>query len=142
VENLLKPEPAMMKEFVGKPEDKIRNFMDPRNPVMSGVVQNQDAYMKGKIAQRAYYDKVPNAVRQAMNDFYRLTGRRYELIERYRMVDAEYAVVGLGGMMETAMASVDWIRDNVGIKIGVVHVTCFRPFPAKEVIEALGKVKS
>ena len=38
-----------------------------------------------------------------------VSASRYELIERYRMDDAEYAVVGLGGMMETAMASVDWM---------------------------------
>jgi pyruvate-ferredoxin/flavodoxin oxidoreductase len=142
VENLLKAEPEMMKEYVGHASAKIRNFMDPTNPVMSGVVQNQDAYMKGKIAQRAFYDKVPEIVRNAMEEFYRLTGRRYDLVERYQMDDAEYALVGMGGMMETAMATVDWIRENVGIKVGVVHVICYRPFPARDIIEALGKVKA
>src|SRR5437588_2285913 len=34
VENLLKPEPEMMKEYIGPAEAKIRNLMDPRNPVM------------------------------------------------------------------------------------------------------------
>src|SRR5207253_648548 len=121
VENLLKPEPEMMKDYVGHPGAKIRNFMDPRNPVMSGVVQNQDAYMKGKIAQRHFYDRVPAAVRKAMDEFYRLTGRRYDLVERYRMDDAEYALIGMGGMMETAMATVDWIREKRGIKVGVLH---------------------
>ena len=26
---------------------------------MTGVVQNQDSYMKGRIGQRAYYDRIP-----------------------------------------------------------------------------------
>ena len=141
VENLLKPEPEMMKEFIGHPSAKLRNFMDPSNPVMSGVVQNQDAYMKGKIAHGHFYDKIPQAVRNAMSEFYKLTGRRYDLVERYRMDDAEYAVVGLGGMMETAMAAVDWIRQKAGIKVGVLHVTCDRPFPAAKVLDALKSVK-
>ena len=41
---------------------------------MSGVVQNQDSYMKGKIAQRAYYDRVPAAVEDAMEVFYQKHG--------------------------------------------------------------------
>src|SRR5256714_62024 len=51
IENVRLPEPEMMKIYVGHPSHKLRNFMDPEVPVMSGVVQNQDAYMKGKIAQ-------------------------------------------------------------------------------------------
>jgi len=48
VENVRLIEPEFMKEFIGKPEDKLINLMDPANPVMSGSVQNQDSYMKGK----------------------------------------------------------------------------------------------
>src|SRR6187397_941652 len=42
VERALLPEPEFMKEFVGKPEDKLTNLLDPNNPIMSGTVQNQD----------------------------------------------------------------------------------------------------
>ena len=58
------------------------NLMDPANPMMSGVVQNQDSYMKGKIAQRWYYDQVEPALRDAFDEFYRKTGRRYDFVER------------------------------------------------------------
>ncbi len=59
VETVRLPEPEFMKEFIGSPKDKLTNLMDPTNPMMSGVVQNQDSYMKGKIAQRWYYDRIP-----------------------------------------------------------------------------------
>jgi pyruvate-ferredoxin/flavodoxin oxidoreductase len=65
VEKARLPELEFMKEFVGKPEDKIFNLMDPASPIMSGVVQNQDSYMKGKIAQRWYYDRVGPALEGA-----------------------------------------------------------------------------
>lgn len=142
VEDVLLIEPEMMRDFVGKPEEKLVNLFDPYNPVMTGVVQNQDSYMKGKIAQREYYDRVPNAVQNAMDEFYRLTGRRYQMIDGYRVEDAEYAVVGMGCMMETAKATIDYIRETTGIKLGVVHVTCYRPFPGPQLVEMLKHLKA
>src|SRR3954470_16762289 len=41
VETVRLLEPAFMKEFVGNPRDRLLNLMDPANPLMSGVVQNQ-----------------------------------------------------------------------------------------------------
>ncbi len=142
VENVLLPETALMKTFISNPNESLTNFFDPYNPIMTGVVQNQDSYMKGKIAQRGYYDTVMPALKNTMVDYYRLTGRRYEVVESYRMDDAEYAIVGMGTIIDTTEATIDWIRTNLGIKVGAVHVTCFRPFPAKEIVKALQGVRA
>ncbi|KAB2664441.1 MAG: pyruvate ferredoxin oxidoreductase [Verrucomicrobia bacterium] len=142
VENLRLQEPEMMKQYVGDPNERLRCLFDPRNPLMSGVVQNQDAYMKGKVAQRAFYDQVPAAVQEAMDKFHAMTGRRYSMIDGYRLEDAEYAVVGMGGMMETASAAVDYLRSKYGLKVGVLHVTCFAPFPATQIVAALRHLKA
>src|SRR5262245_17583983 len=83
VESVRLIEPEFMKAFVGKPEDKLTNMMDPANPIMSGVVQNQDSYMKGKIAQRWYYDQVAPALTEAFEEFFRHTGRRYDFVDAY-----------------------------------------------------------
>jgi pyruvate-ferredoxin/flavodoxin oxidoreductase len=137
IENVLLPEPEFMKQYIGPPGAKLINLMDPDRPVMSGVVQNQDSYMKGKIAQRAYYDRVPLALERAMQEFYERTGRRYGLVEPYRLEDAEYAIVGMGGLAETAQATVDYLRKTEGLRIGSLHVTAFRPFPGPQIVEAL-----
>ena len=142
IENVRLPELEFMKEFIGDPTQKLRNLMDPNFPIMSGVVQNQDSYMKGKIAQRNVYDLVPAAVQEAMDTFAAQTGRRYQMVDRYKMEDAEYAVVGMGGMMETAQAAVDYIRATMGVKVGAIHVTCFAPFPATQLVAALKNVKA
>src|SRR5256714_7300819 len=63
VETVRLPETAFMKEYIGAPSEKLMNLMDPANPVMSGVVQNQDSYMKGKIAQRWYYDRIDDVLK-------------------------------------------------------------------------------
>ena len=70
VEKVSLPELEFMKEFIGSPAEKLVNLMDPANPMMSGVVQNQDSYMKGKIAQRWYYDRVGPALVEAFDVFY------------------------------------------------------------------------
>ena len=142
VENARLPEPELMKEFVGDPREKIRNFIDPSNPIQIGVVQNQDSYMKGKIAQRYFYDHLKAFLRRAMREYSELTGREYDLIEPYRLEDAEYAIVAMGTMAETAMATVDWIRENKGIKVGVLNVRTFRPFPGPEIVDALKHLKA
>src|SRR5260370_41758737 len=135
-------EPDMMKQYVGNPSERLRNLMDPQIPLMSGVVQNQDSYMKGKIAHGRYYDKVMPALKKAMHEFYLLTGRRYDVVMPYRLADAEYAIVGSGCMIETAEAAVDYMRDRLGIKVGLLHISSFRPFPSTDIVRALRHVKA
>ncbi|MDD5558174.1 2-oxoacid:acceptor oxidoreductase family protein [Candidatus Methylomirabilis sp.] len=144
IENLLLPEPELMKEFIGDPHagTRLRNLMNPLKPIMSGVVQNQDSYMKGKIAQRFFYDRLPAIVERVMEQYYSLTGRRYGPVEAYRLEDADYAIVGMGGLVETAMATVDDLRARRGVRAGALHVTCFRPFPGPQIVEAMKHLKA
>jgi pyruvate-ferredoxin/flavodoxin oxidoreductase len=132
----------MMKSYVGDPKEKLINLMDPNYPVMSGIVQNQDSYMKGKIAQREFYEKVEDSVVEAMEMFYQLTGRVYNMIEPYRLDDAEFAIVGFGSLIETAEATVDYLREERGLKVGALHITCFCPFPGTQIVDALKHLKA
>src|SRR5262249_15421592 len=142
IENVRLPEPELMKQFAGHPSERMHRLFDTRVPLMSGVVQNQDSYMKGKIAQRRWYDRVLPTLKAVMDEYSRLTGRKYDVVMPYRLEDADYAIVGSGCMIETAEASVDYIRETLGIKVGLLHITCWRPFPSIEVIEALRHVKA
>ncbi len=142
VENVLLPEPEFMKDFVGDPRAKIPNLMDTETALMSGVVQNQDSYMKGKVAQRAFYERLEPVLAQAFQEFEAATGRHYDLILPYRCEDAEYVVVGMGSMMETATAAVDWAREHGGAKVGCLSVISWRPFPGRQLVEALGHCKA
>lgn len=141
VESVRLLEPDFMKAYVGRPEDRIPNLMDPSNPVMSGVVQNQDSYMKGKIAQRQYFDQVAGALEDAFAVFAQQTGRHYDFLDTYRCKDAEYIVVGMGSYMETAQTTIDYLREK-GIRAGCVNLYCFRPFPCEQIVKALSKCKA
>lgn len=67
-----------------------------------------------------------------------LTGRTYGMLEPYRCDDAEVILVGLGSTTGTAKEAADQVREEDGIAAGVLKVRCFRPFPAREIAEALG----
>ena len=48
----------------------------------------------------------------------------------------------MGCYMETAKATVDYLRDKKGIAAGCLTVFVFRPFPARQIVEALKNCKA
>lgn len=136
------PEEELMREFVGAPGERLRVIFDTKRGIMSGVVQNQDAYMRGKIAQRFYYDQIPGVLKAVMEEFTSLTGRHYAPVASYNMEGAEFAIVALGTLAETAEVTVDYLKRERGQRVGVVHPTSFRPFPGPELVEALRGVEA
>lgn len=148
IESLMVPERELIKEYLGSPADfidtptpaqriifgpkrrRIPELWDVDNPVMAGVVQNQDSYMQSVAAQRPFFfDHILEITEQAMEEFYRLTGRRYARAATYRCEDADYLIVGQGSVVSSAEAVADYLRETRKIKIGVVNMTMFRPFP-------------
>ncbi len=142
VETVRLPEPEFMKEFIGAPSEKLMNLMDTANPRMTGVGQNQDAYMKGKMSQRWYYDRVAPALEDAFDEFAKKTGRRYDFVMPYRCEDADFIIIGIGGYMETAQVTVDYLREKKGLKAGCVTIYCFRPFPMHQIVSVLKDAKA
>ncbi|MBF0214235.1 MAG: 2-oxoacid:acceptor oxidoreductase family protein [Magnetococcales bacterium] len=142
IENLNFPENELIREYLGDPRERMRAIFDPATPMQIGVVQNQDAYMQGKIAQRHFYDKLPGIIESSMDEYYRLTGRRYHLVQPVMMDDAEYAIIAMGTTAETAISSIQVVREQLGVRLGVVIVTSFRPFPAAQLAKAIGRCKA
>jgi pyruvate-ferredoxin/flavodoxin oxidoreductase len=149
IESLMLPERALIEEFLGKPDDiittptpaqriiygdtrrRIPELWDVDNPVMAGVVQNQDAYMQSVAAQRPFFfDHIKELTDKTFEDFYQLTGRRYERVMTYKVEDADYLILGQGSLIPSAEVVADYLRRTRRIKVGVVNLTMFRPFPA------------
>ena len=148
IEPLQVPERELIAEFLGRPEDiidcptpaqrllygetrrRVPELWTVDNPMLAGPVENQDSYMQSVVAQRPYFfDHVAAITEQVMDEFYQLTGRRYQRLSGYRLEDAEYLIVGQGSMIVQAEAVADYLRQSRGIKVGVVNITVYRPFP-------------
>ncbi len=149
IESLLLPERALIAEFLGRPDDiidtptpaqrmiygstrrRIPELWDVDNPLMAGIVQNQDAYMQSVAAQRPFFfDHIQDLTDQAFSRYAALTGRQYARVMTYRADDADYLILGQGSVVPSAEAVVDYIRKTRGIKVGVVNLVMFRPFPS------------
>jgi pyruvate-ferredoxin/flavodoxin oxidoreductase len=141
LENVRLPEDELLHDYVGDPRDHLRDLFSPAAALMTGVVQNQDSYMKGRIAQRAYYDRLAGAVATAMAEWTALTGRPYGLIDRYRTDDAETILVAMGTIADTTLTVVDHLR-AAGRRVGAIAVTAFRPFPAADLAAAVGAARA
>jgi pyruvate-ferredoxin/flavodoxin oxidoreductase len=110
---------------------RIPVLWDVDNPLMIGLVENQDSYMQSVAAQRPFFfDHLRELTDLALAEFGELTGRRYERVMAYRAEDAEYLIVGQGSVVPSAEAVADWLREERGLKVGVVDLVMFRPFPA------------
>ncbi|MBW2191291.1 MAG: 2-oxoacid:acceptor oxidoreductase family protein, partial [Deltaproteobacteria bacterium] len=149
IESMRVPERALIAEYLGQPDDiidtptpaqkiiygetrrRIPLLWDVDNPLMAGLVENQDSYMQSVAAQRPFFfDHIQALTEQAFEEFYALTGRRYERVMTYRADDADYLIVGQGSMVPSAEAVVDYLRETRGLKVGVVDMLMFRPFPS------------
>jgi len=156
IESVKLPERELIKEYLGDPSDiiesptpaqrlvfgekrrRIPEIYDLDYPAMIGTVQNQDSYAQGVAAQRPFYfDHVADLTEQAMEEFYQLTGRRYQRAMGYRLEDAEYVLLGQGSIVPNCEAVVDYLRDEKGLKVGVLNLIMFRPFPTDLVAEML-----
>lgn len=127
--------------FVGdfKP---MNDMLDLDHPVTHGVQTEEDWHFEHKARQHnALMTAVLPKVQAAFDDFKALTGREYNLVERYNMDDAEVAVVCIGTSVETAREVSDELRKQ-GIKAGVVGIRVFRPFPLEQIAGVLKGCKA
>lgn len=136
LENTLLPEDELLRSFVGDPRTRVRDLFDPAQALMTGVVANQDSYMKGRVAQRDFVQRQAAALRSAFVDWGTQTGRHLAPVQAYRCEDAEEILVAMGTIAETAITVVDHLRRQ-GRRVGCVAVTIFRPFPADELTAAV-----
>ncbi len=141
MENVLLPEDELLHEFVGDPSLHVHDLFDPAEGLMSGVLQNQDSYMKGRIGQRAYTDRIPALLDEAFDAWAERTGRRHGRIAAYRTEGAHEILVAMGTIADTAIAVVDHLREQ-GRPVGAVTVTAFRPFPGEELARAVAGARA
>jgi len=126
--------------FVGdfKP---MNDMLDLDHPVTHGVQTEEDWHFEHKARQHNdLMTKVMPKIQAAFDDFEKLTGRKYNIVEQYDMEDADVTVVCMGTSVETAREVAKEMRAE-GIKAGVVGIRVFRPFPFAEIAEALKDIK-
>jgi pyruvate-ferredoxin/flavodoxin oxidoreductase len=110
--------------------------LNPERPVLRGTAQNPDVFFQAREACNPFYDAVPGIVRECMERFAKLTGRRYGLFDYQGAPDAERVLVQMGSGVGASGEAVRRLA-AAGEKVGLLTVRLYRPFDAGALVAAL-----
>jgi pyruvate/2-oxoacid:ferredoxin oxidoreductase alpha subunit len=129
-----------------------KNFLDPENPGNFNTVTLPDVRpgVDGKI-KPGYIEIRHNLhedLRTALDTYVEIDKEFKEqfgrggnpLVEKYKCDDAEFVAVCIGSLSYQLRDVVDIMRDD-GVKIGVMGVQMYRPFPDEAIVAALADKK-
>ena len=141
--HMIEPMVLLDKEEVDSylPPFKPALRLDPKNPLTIGPVGMPDVYTEAKKAHDEVIKSSKAVVVEAWKEFGDRFGRYYNPVETYKTEDAEYMLVTMGSISETAMTAVDAMRE-AGKKVGLVRIRLWRPFPVEELFEAVKGAKA
>jgi len=98
-------------------------------------------YFEFKKSQRMAIERARGVVKDVGEEFSKLSGRPFGMVEGFGMEDAEIAIVVIGSTAGNSRHVARQLRAK-GVKTGVVKVRCFRPFPYAELAEMLKGVRA
>ncbi|MBI4249816.1 MAG: pyruvate synthase [Elusimicrobia bacterium] len=133
-------DPAAVRNFVGEPHFPY-HALDPKRPLTIGPYMNDPDLINNKFQLHLAFEQARFALAAIFEEYGALSGRRYDLLEWYRMEDAEAALVLLNSAAETAKDVVDEMRSR-GIKVGLLSPRVLRPFPHEGFRRALKNVRA
>jgi len=113
-----------------------KRALNPEHPFIRGTAQNPDVYFQGRETVNKFYNNMPGIVEEVMNDFKKMTGRKYELFQYTGAADAELVVIIMGSGGETVAETVNALN-AAGGKTGVIQVRLYRPFSLEHLVKAL-----
>jgi len=132
------PDQATVDSFLPPYNPRFR--LDPSDPHSFYGLVAPEHYME---LRHKMYTSMEEAVRvtgEVAAEFGKVFGRSYDLVEKYRMDDAETVLVTSGTITGTSRVVVDEWRAR-GEKVGLVKVCLFRPTPSAAIREALAGAK-
>jgi pyruvate ferredoxin oxidoreductase alpha subunit len=123
------------------PPFEPRQVLDPREPVSIGAMVGPDAFMEVRYLAHHKQMRALELIPQLSIEFEQQFGRKAgDLIKTYRCEDAKTIVVALGSVMGTIKDVIDDMREQ-GESLGAVSICSFRPFPTRQLHDALCKAE-
>ncbi len=140
VENIVLLEDKAVKDFVGEyePEEFLLNA---GKPIAVGPYSVSNYVMEARKNQEIALENAKEVIADVAEKYRQLTGRGFTYFEEYKTADADYIMMLIGSAAGTAKEAVDELCAQ-GKKVGVLKLRVFRPFPAREIAEALKNCKA
>ena len=140
VENIMLMENEEVTSFIGEyiPDEYLLD--ESKNISMGPLALQKDFYEKRKeLADAMVMSK--DIIKEVSEEFYKITGRKYDLYEKYMLDDAEIGIAVLNSTAGTTKDVIDDLRAK-GIKAGMLKPRAFRPLPWNEISLELKELKA
>jgi pyruvate ferredoxin oxidoreductase alpha subunit len=129
------PTPEQVDAYL--PPFEPRQLLDPDDPVSIGAMVGPEAFEEVRFIAHTRQLQALVRIEELSEEFAESFGRDSGgLLHRYRTIDADTVVVALGSVLGTIKDLIDTLREG-GMRIGVLGITSFRPFPKDAVRAAL-----
>ena len=122
-----------VKNFVGKKKEK-HDLLDLENPITIGSYMNEPDLINNRFQLYEAVTLAGKRLDEIFKSYENLSQRHYEMVEEYKVKDAEIVMILLGSAFDTVTMAVDKLRKE-GIKAGVITLNVIRPFPIDEVVK-------
>jgi pyruvate ferredoxin oxidoreductase alpha subunit len=123
------------------PSYKPLNVLDPKKPLSFGAFADPNYYTEFRYMQQKAMENALQKIEDAANEFYDVFGRYYGgLIDGYQTEDADIILMAMGSIVGTIKDTIDKLRQK-GVKVGLLKVRAFRPFPAEAIRKAIKDAK-
>lgn len=122
-----------VKNFVGKKKEK-HDLLDLENPITIGSYMNEPDLINNRFQLYGAVTLAGKRLDEIFKSYENLSQRHYEMVEEYKVKDAEIVMILLGSAFDTVTVAVDKLRKE-GIKAGVTTLNVIRPFPIDEVVK-------
>ena len=132
------PEQSLTDEFL--PSYQPKYVLDPENPLTFGAYADPSIYTEFRYQQHDAMLKASKKFEEVVREFEKVFGRRYGLVEEYKLEDAEIVLISMGSLVGTMKDVVDELRRD-GEKVGILKIISYRPFPAEKIYEAIKDAK-
>ncbi|OPY34532.1 MAG: Pyruvate synthase subunit PorA [Methanomassiliicoccales archaeon PtaU1.Bin124] len=140
VERLELPDQRAVDDFL--PKFAPQDVLDPEEPKTFNPIVPPEYAMEMRYQLDRAMDGASSVVAEVDSVFASSFGRSYGgLLEKYRMDDAEYALITLGTATSTARTIVDELR-AAGKRAGLIKLRFMRPFPHEKLREACKGLKA
>ncbi len=138
IEPILLPEKPQVDSFL--PKNNYPLPLNPDKPVTMGAFAPPFIYTEAKKAHQMALEGAKGVIFEVFNEFARVFGREYHPLESYRNEGAKVLLLTLGSFSETAMLTIDRMRQE-GWLVGQLKLRLWRPFPYAELKEMVRGVE-
>ena len=136
---IMVPNEKTVDEFLGGYKHKSL-LLNPQQSLFINNLTPPEEFSELRYQQEQGFFSALKIIPEIQKGFLDTFGREYSLVEDYYCSDSEFIIIGIGSLCGTVKHVVDKLRGN-NIKIGLLKIISFRPFPYCVIKRALKNKK-